>query len=72
MAGKGFTPPLWGFLAGGEKVFVPVVIRAIRQRRGLTQREAGLVFSAGGRAFENTRVEKFNLPRRRSACSGWR
>ena len=52
MAGKDFTPSLWGFLARGGKVFVPVVIRAIRQRRGLTQREAGLVFGAGGKAFE--------------------
>lgn len=39
-------------LAAGEKVFVPVVIRAIRQRCGLTQREAGLVFGAGEKAFE--------------------
>ena len=34
-------------LAQGEKVFVPVVIRAIRQRCGLTQREAGLLFGTG-------------------------
>ncbi|MDR3556403.1 MAG: type II toxin-antitoxin system MqsA family antitoxin, partial [Syntrophobacteraceae bacterium] len=39
-------------LARGEKVFVPVVIRAIRQRCGLTQREAGLVFGAGEKSFE--------------------
>ena len=39
-------------LAHGERVFVPVVIRAIRQRCGLTQREAGLVFGAGEKAFE--------------------
>ena len=39
-------------LAQGEKVFVPVVIRAIRQRCGLTQREAGLLFGAGEKAFE--------------------
>ena len=39
-------------LAHGEKVFVPVVIRAIRQRCGLTQREAGLVFGTGAKAFE--------------------
>ncbi len=39
-------------LAHGEKVFVPVVIRAIRQRCGLTQREAGLVFGTGGKSFE--------------------
>ena len=39
-------------LAHGEKVFVPVVIRAIRQRCGLTQREAGLLFGAGEKAFE--------------------
>jgi len=39
-------------LAQGEKVFVPVVIRAIRQRCGLTQREAGVVFGAGEKSFE--------------------
>jgi HTH-type transcriptional regulator/antitoxin MqsA len=39
-------------LAHGEKVFVPVVIRAIRQRCGLTQREAGLLFGAGEKSFE--------------------
>jgi HTH-type transcriptional regulator/antitoxin MqsA len=33
-------------------VFVPVVIRAIRQRCGLTQREAGLVFGTGEKSFE--------------------
>ncbi len=39
-------------LAHGEKVFVPVVIRAIRQRCGLTQREAGLMFGTGEKSFE--------------------
>jgi HTH-type transcriptional regulator/antitoxin MqsA len=39
-------------LAHGEKVFVPVVIRSIRQRCGLTQREAGLVFGTGEKSFE--------------------
>ena len=39
-------------LAHGERVFVPVVIRAIRQRCGLTQREAGLVFGSGEKSFE--------------------
>jgi HTH-type transcriptional regulator/antitoxin MqsA len=39
-------------LAQGEKVFVPVVIRAIRQRCGLTQREAGFVFGTGEKSFE--------------------
>jgi HTH-type transcriptional regulator/antitoxin MqsA len=39
-------------LAHGEKLFVPVVIRAIRQRCGLTQREAGLLFGAGEKSFE--------------------
>jgi HTH-type transcriptional regulator/antitoxin MqsA len=39
-------------LAHGEKVFVPVVIRAIRQRCGLTQREAGKVFGTGEKSFE--------------------
>ena len=39
-------------IAHGEKVFVPVVIRAIRQRCGLTQREAGLLFGTGEKSFE--------------------
>ena len=39
-------------LVGGETVFVPVVIRAIRQSCGLSQREAGLLFGAGEKAFE--------------------
>jgi HTH-type transcriptional regulator/antitoxin MqsA len=39
-------------LAHGEKVLVPVVIRAIRQRCGLTQREAGLLFGTGEKSFE--------------------
>jgi HTH-type transcriptional regulator/antitoxin MqsA len=39
-------------LAHGEKVFVPVVIRAIRQRCGLTQREAGRLFGTGEKSFE--------------------
>jgi len=39
-------------LARGEKVFVPVVIRAIRQSCGLTQREAGLLFGTGEKSFE--------------------
>jgi HTH-type transcriptional regulator / antitoxin MqsA len=39
-------------LAHGERVFVPVVIRAIRQRIGLTQREAGIVFGTGEKSFE--------------------
>jgi HTH-type transcriptional regulator/antitoxin MqsA len=39
-------------LAHGEKVFVPVVIRAIRQRCGLTQREAGIIFGTGEKSFE--------------------
>ncbi|HTV33739.1 MAG TPA: type II TA system antitoxin MqsA family protein [Methylocella sp.] len=39
-------------LAHGERVFVPVVIRAIRQRCGLTQREAGLLFGTGEKSFE--------------------
>jgi hypothetical protein len=34
-------------LAHGEKVFVPVVIRAIRQLCDLTQRQAGMVFGTG-------------------------
>jgi HTH-type transcriptional regulator / antitoxin MqsA len=39
-------------LAGGETVFVPVVIRAIRLACGLTQREAGAVFGGGEKSFE--------------------
>ena len=39
-------------LARGETVFVPVIIRAIRQRRGLTQREAGALFGTGETSFE--------------------
>jgi len=39
-------------LAHGERVFVPIVIRAIRQRCGLTQREAGLLFGTGEKSFE--------------------
>jgi HTH-type transcriptional regulator/antitoxin MqsA len=39
-------------LAHGERVFVPVVIRAIRQRCGLTQREAGRLFGTGEKSFE--------------------
>ncbi len=39
-------------LAHGEKVFVPVVIRAIRQRCGLTQRQAGILFGTGEKSFE--------------------
>lgn len=39
-------------LAAGERVFVPVVIRAIRQRCGLTQRQAGRVFGSGEKSFE--------------------
>ena len=39
-------------LARGEKVFVPIVIRAIRQHLGLTQREAGSIFGTGDKSFE--------------------
>ena len=39
-------------MAKGERVFVPVVVRAIRQRCGLTQREAGLLFGTGEKSFE--------------------
>ena len=39
-------------IARGETVFVPVVIRAIRERCGLTQREAGLLFGTGEKSFE--------------------
>ncbi len=39
-------------LARGETIFVPVLIRAIRVRCGLTQREAGLLFGTGEKSFE--------------------
>jgi HTH-type transcriptional regulator / antitoxin MqsA len=39
-------------IAKGEKVFVPVVIRAIRELCGLTQREAGMLFGTGEKSFE--------------------
>jgi len=39
-------------IAKGEKVFVPVVIRAIRERCGLTQRDAGLLLGTGEKSFE--------------------
>jgi HTH-type transcriptional regulator/antitoxin MqsA len=39
-------------IAKGETLFVPIVIRAIRQRCGLTQREAGLLFGTGEKSFE--------------------
>ena len=39
-------------LAGGETFFVPVVIRAIREQLGLSQREAGIVFGTGEKSFE--------------------
>jgi HTH-type transcriptional regulator / antitoxin MqsA len=39
-------------ISKGEKVFVPVVIRAIRELCGLTQREAGLLFGTGQKSFE--------------------
>jgi HTH-type transcriptional regulator / antitoxin MqsA len=38
-------------LAEGEK-FTPLLIRAIRMRCGLSQREAGLVFGTGAKSFE--------------------
>jgi HTH-type transcriptional regulator / antitoxin MqsA len=39
-------------IAGGETVFVPAVIRAIRELCGLTQRQAGLLFGTGEKSFE--------------------
>ena len=39
-------------IAMGETVFVPVVIRAIRENCGLTQREAGEIFGGGEKSFE--------------------
>ncbi|SFV09421.1 HTH-type transcriptional regulator / antitoxin MqsA [Methylobacterium sp. 174MFSha1.1] len=39
-------------LARGETLFVPVVFRALRERLGLSQREAGLLFGTGEKSFE--------------------
>jgi len=39
-------------IAEGESVFVPIVIRAIRLRLGLTQRQAGQLFGTGDKSFE--------------------
>ena len=39
-------------MAAGETMFVPVVIRAIREQLGLSQREAGSLFRTGGKSFE--------------------
>lgn len=39
-------------LAEGKTIFVPVVIRAIREACGLTQREAGRLFNTGEKSFE--------------------
>lgn len=39
-------------LGRGETVFLPIVIRAIRQACGLTQREAGTLFGTGDKSFE--------------------
>jgi HTH-type transcriptional regulator / antitoxin MqsA len=39
-------------IARGETTFVPVVIRAIRELLGLTQREAGTLFGTGEKSFE--------------------
>ena len=58
-------------LAKGERVFVPVVVRAIRQRCGLTQREAGLLFGTGEKSFEKDESGGFSPPCQQSACSSW-
>lgn len=39
-------------LARGEPIFVPVVFRALRERLGLSQREAGALFGTGEKSFE--------------------
>lgn len=39
-------------MAAGETLFVPIVIRAIREQCGLSQREAGEVFGGGAKSFE--------------------
>ena len=39
-------------MAAGEMLFVPVVVRAIREQCGLSQREAGKVFGTGAKSFE--------------------
>ncbi len=39
-------------LERGETVFLPIVIRAVRQACGLAQREAGTLFGTGDKSFE--------------------
>ena len=39
-------------MADGETLFVPILIRAIREQCGLSQREAGEVFGGGAKSFE--------------------
>jgi putative zinc finger/helix-turn-helix YgiT family protein len=39
-------------LAKGKTIFVPAVVRAIREACGLTQREAGRIFNTGEKSFE--------------------
>jgi HTH-type transcriptional regulator / antitoxin MqsA len=39
-------------IARGKTIFVPIVVRAIREACGLTQREAGEVFGTGAKSFE--------------------
>lgn len=39
-------------MAAGESLFVPIIIRAIREQCGLSQREAGILFRTGEKSFE--------------------
>lgn len=39
-------------MAAGEMFFVPILIRAIREQCGLSQREAGMIFGGGAKSFE--------------------
>ena len=39
-------------IARGKTIFVPIVVRAIREACGLSQREAGEVFGTGAKSFE--------------------
>ena len=55
-------------LARGETVFVPVMIRAIRQRCGLTQREAGLLLARAKNRLKNTRAARSSRRLPPSGC----
>ena len=60
-------------IARGERLFVPVVIRALRQRLGLTQREGRAGIRRGARSrSRSTKPAKSSRPNPPSACCGWR